>query len=289
MPTELARPFEGAQTHWTYTPSRPRSDIVWRRWIARCKRTTPPIWRTLKAPASSRRWLMYFVFAPNGQLTAQHRFTLERIAGEGVSLMIVCACPPDAPVLRALEPQCDALCWKALNGYDFSAYAVGLTVLARACPGADVLVFNDSMLGPFAPLAPFLDQAPWRLTGLTASALEENHLQSFTFIVRGLDEAFLQALSPVISTAWSYNASDPVILMQETLFARVAHQRGITVGAYWYTDGTQWKDLSLNRPQQLIEAGFPFIKRSLFEKFATAFQRPEDMRALLERVGHPVV
>jgi lipopolysaccharide biosynthesis protein len=290
MPTELARPFDGAQTYWSYTPSRPSLRTVMRRWVARCKRIGPPAWRLLKVPSKGSRWIMYFVFAPQGQLTAHHRYTLEQLAKEDVSLMIVCACPPSSPVLQTLDAQCDALCWKAPEGYDFSAYAVGLTVLARDCPGADVLVLNDSMLGPFAPLAPFLDQAPWRLTGLTASALsEENHLQSFAFIVRGLDETFLQALSPTISTEWSYDSAEPVILLQETQFARVAHQRGITVGSYWYTDGSQWNDLCLNRPQQLIEAGFPFIKRSLFEKFATTFQKPEDMRALLERVGHPAV
>jgi lipopolysaccharide biosynthesis protein len=229
---------------------------------------------------------MYFMYLPAGQISAQHRFTLERLAAEDARLLIVCACPPDHPVLEELARACDALCWKALDGYDFSAYAIGLTELARHAPGSDVLVLNDSMLGPFAPLSPFIDLASWRLTGLSASALEENHLQSFAFIVQKLDAAFLRAVAPVLSTEWSYNASGPVILLQETRLARVASHH-MSVGAFWYTDGAQFLDLSLNCPEQMLEAGFPLLKRSLFGKFARNFQDPLAMQALLERLGHP--
>jgi len=229
---------------------------------------------------------MYFMFLPQGQLTIQHRFTLDRLAKEDARLMIVCACPPQHSVLAELREQCDALCWKALNGYDFSAYAVGLAELARHAPGSDVMVLNDSMLGPFTPLVPFMEQAPWRLTGLTASALAENHLQSYAFIVRQLDAQFLHAVSPALSTRWSYDTGNGVILQQETRLALVAC-RHMSVGAYWYTDGSQYLDLCLNCPEQMLEAGFPLLKRSLFDKFARGFQEPATMRALLLRLGHP--
>lgn len=231
---------------------------------------------------------MYFMFLPQGQLSAQHRFTLDRLAAEDARLMIVCSCPPDHLVLTELQERCDALCWKALNGYDFSAYAVGLTELARYASGSDVLVLNDSMLGPFAPLVPFMEQAPWRLTGLSANALAENHLQSFAFIVRQLDAQFLQAVTEVLSTEWSYDNSNAVILLQETRLARVA-SRHMSVGAFWYTDGSQHLDLCLNCPEQMLEAGFPLLKRSLFDKFVRRFQEPAAMQQLLIRLGHPAM
>ena len=286
MPTELVRPFPGVQTNWTYIPSRPRWDIVMRRWPARWTRQVAPAWKMLAPPATTGQWLLYFMFLPDGQLSLQHRFTLERLAKEDARLMIVCACPPDHPVLADIKNQCEALYWKALNGFDFSAYAVGLTELARHAPGSDVLILNDSMLGPFAPLTPFIEQAPWRLSGLSASSLEENHLQSFAFIVRQLDAEFLQAVAPVISTEWCFDASDPVILLQETRLARVASHL-MTVGAFWYTDGSRYQDLCLNCPEQMLDAGFPLLKRSLFGKFADRFQDPATMHALLRRIGHP--
>jgi putative colanic acid biosynthesis UDP-glucose lipid carrier transferase len=286
MPTEIARPFPGVETHWTYVPSRPRWDIVWRRWPARMARQDAPEWKLLTPPATTGRWLLYFMFLPHGQLSPQHRFTLERLAAEDARLMIVCACPPDHPVLSELKNHCDALCWKAVKGFDFSAYAIGLTVLAQHASGSDVLVLNDSMLGPFSPLVPFMEQARWRLSGLSASALEENHLQSFAFIVRQLNADVLKAIAPVMSTKWCYDTSGPVILLQETLLARVANHH-VSVGAFWYTDGSRYQDLCLNCPEQMLDAGFPLLKRSLFGKFASGFQDPSAMQALLRRLGHP--
>ena len=231
---------------------------------------------------------MYFMFLPQGQLSAHHRFTLDRLVAEDARLMIVCACPPDHVVLTELQQRCDSLYWKALNGYDFSAYALGLSELAQHASGSDVLVLNDSMLGPFAPLVPFMEQAPWRLTGFSASALAENHLQSFAFIVRQLDAHFLQAVKNVLSTEWSYDNSNAVILLQETRLARVA-SRHMSVGAYWYTDGSQHLDLSLNCPEQMLNTGFPLLKRSLFNKFAGVFQDPTTMRSLLMHLDHPAI
>lgn len=288
MPTELVRPFSGAQTLWTYVPSPPRWDTVLRRLPARLTRQHAPAWKLLSPPSTTGRWLLYFMYLPQGQLSPHHRFTLERLVKEDLQLLIVCACPPDHPVLTELRDRCDALYWKAVEGFDFSAYAIGLTELARLAPGSDVLVLNDSMLGPFSPLAPFIDQAPWRLSGLSASSLEENHLQSFAFIVRQLNAEFLQAVAPAISTDWCYDAIDPVILLQETRLARVASQH-MTVGAFWYTDGSRYLDLSLNCPEQLLDAGFPLLKRSLFGKFASDFQDPSAMQALLQQLGHPEI
>lgn len=286
MLTELVRSFPGARTNWSYAPSRTKWETRWRRWPARLTRRKAPAWKMLKPPAVKGRWLLYFMFLPQGQITPQHRFTLERLAAEDASLMIVCACPPDHAVLFELEQRCDALYWKDLEGFDFSAYAIGLTELAQRVPDSDVLVLNDSVLGPFAPLTPFMDQAPWRLTGLTANALSENHLQSFAFIVRQINMDFIQAVAPAMSTAWCYNEIGPVIFLQETRLARVA-SRHMTVGAFWYTDGSQYLDLCLNCPEQMLDAGFPLLKRSLVGKFAGAFQDRAAMQGLLQRLGHP--
>ncbi|MEZ5645337.1 MAG: hypothetical protein R3E94_13305 [Burkholderiaceae bacterium] len=290
MPTELVRPLPGAQTFWTYAPSRPQWKYVPSRWLGRFKRTRGPDWHPVKAPASTQagpsRWLLYFVFLPDGQLTPQHRFTLARLRAEDAHLMVVCACPPGHPVLDELDPHCDALCWKATAGYDFSAYAIGLHVLARHCPGTDVLVMNDSMLGPFRPLMPFMAAARWDLTGFAASAAIENHVQSYAFIVRRLDAAGLGALSPVLSLRWTYPDRDQAIELQETRLAHVA-SRHMPVGAFWFADGTRYRDLSLQAPAAMIEAGFPFLKRSLFGVFEGRFQDPVEMRSLLQRMGHP--
>ena len=61
-----------------------------------------------------------------------------------------------------------------------------------------------------------------------------------------------------------------------------------TVGSYWFTTDTAPSDLCLGWPQELLAAGFPFLKRSLTGKFMGAFARTEDMQALLQRLNHPI-
>ncbi len=203
--------------------------------------------------------------------------------------MLICACPAGYPVLDELRTRCDALYWKAFLSYDFSADALGLSELARLSPGADVLIMNDSVFGPFAPLKPFIDAAPWRVTGFTANATsmtEENHFQSYVFIVKNLQMAVLEAAGTSISTAWAYDKIVSVILLQESRLARML-ARHFDVGAYWCGIRRDKADLCLFLPRELIEAGFPFLKRSLLGKFATRFQNPEEMKALLESLGHP--
>lgn len=70
---------------------------------------------------------------------------LQRPASEDTDLLVICACPENHAVLEELKPLCDALYWKAEQGWDFSAYALGLSELARLSPGADVLAMNDSL------------------------------------------------------------------------------------------------------------------------------------------------
>jgi lipopolysaccharide biosynthesis protein len=286
MLTELVTPIPGVQTNWSYVPSRPGLDIVWRRWRARRGKQAGPAWSAVVPATKQQRWLVYFVFAADGKLDAGHLFTLDRLAQEEASLMVVCACPEAHPVLQELQSRSDALYWKAITGWDYSAYAIALSELVRVSPGSDVLVLNDSVFGPFRPLVPFMDAAPWRLAGFTGNAGKENHIQSYAFMVKSIDGEVMDTLAPVMSTQWSYNAADPVILLQETLMARVAHER-LGVGSYFFTDGSRYEDLCLNCPEQLIDAGFPFLKRSLLGKFAGVFHERHRMQALLRRQGHP--
>lgn len=284
----LVRPIPGVYTYWTYRPSYPGLKTMLRRVPARWSKCPFPASTVITVPRAKGAWVLYFMFLPEGALTHAHRFTLDRLASERANVMIVCACPKGHPVLTELRDRSDALCWKELDGYDFSGYSVGLHALALHCPGSDVFILNDSMLGPFFPLTPFIEQAPWRLTGLSANALEENHLQSFAMVVRQLDAQFLEDVSQVITTKWCHNGAMHVILQQETRLARVANQ-SMSVGAYWYTDGARYKDLTLFCPEQLVEAGFPLVKKSLFGKFEGVFQPPAAMQALLERLGHPQI
>jgi hypothetical protein len=228
---------------------------------------------------------MLFIYLPDGQLKPAHRFTLERLRVLDRSLMIVCATPRPEDVPPEVLATADAVFWKGLDGFDFSAYAIGLNAIVDGSSRADVFVLNDSVLGPFGDLASLLDRAPWELTGFTASPQFENHIQSYAFLFRDLTRQRLRRLREIFSMAFCYDEITTVVACMETCFARVA-SRSMTVGAYWHgpDDGT---DPTVEHGLQLLSQGYPFMKRSLLGKHHDRVDEALVTKALVD-LGHPV-
>jgi len=246
----------------------------------------PPAWRKIKAIRPARKWVAYFMYAPDGALSPAHRFTLSRLRELGICVLVVCASPDPAHLPPDLDGYCDALYWKDLPGYDFSAYTLALQQISRHSPGADVLVLNDSVFGPFSDLKGLLDHPRWDLTGFTASNQITNHIQSYAFILRKVTRLRMARLAPVFFPFASISDPHAVIRLQETRLARVA-ARSMTVGALWFGDAGEVKDPTLVRPLELVDAGFPFLKRSLIGKHAAFIER-DRVLARLAQLGHPI-
>ena len=285
---EVVGAVSGLQTFWDFTPSEPALSIRLTRLRGRLfNRFLRPDHQIIKPVTEQDNWLVYFVFAPDGQISASHRFTLSRLKDTGYPLFVICAAPAPQHVPHELTSFSDALCWKGMDGYDYSAYTLALETVAQHSAHANVMIMNDSMFGPFTDLRPFLGQAPWDLTGFTSSSLYENHLQSYAFILRNVNRAALQNLPQIFPSTFAYSHPNYVIKCQELAMARIT-ARHLSVGAYWHADGNRVQDACLNKPFELLEAGFPFMKKSLLGKFQI-FQNPEVARGWLARFGHPLV
>ena len=279
---------DGLIQHWDFVPGRPSKRLwlsTWWRSVVGMRRS--PQHSEMKAVCPHPAWMMYFIFAPDGRLDAGHEFTLARLREMGLPLLVICAAPSPQAVPQCLHDMSDALYWKALSGYDFSAYSLGLHAIATGSPGATVCVMNDSVFGPFCDIRPFIDAARWDLSGFTASSLFVPHIQSYAFILRGVEPQRLASLRRVLPTRIAFNCGSDVVMHQELEFASAA-ARQMSVGAFWFSPDTERvADPTLMRPLELVEAGFPFVKRSLIGKHAR-FQNPQSVRALLRRLGHPV-
>lgn len=278
---------QGLISNWSFVPSDGSLSLrVQRFFRTRFRRRPVPEHRILKPATQRRAWIAYFVFAPDGRLTPSHRFTLERLRAIDAGLLVVCACRKAEDVPADILTIADAVCWKALSGYDFSAYSLALRMLSTTSEGATVLVMNDSIVGPFVDLTPFIANSPWDLTGMTASSLVENHLQSYAFVVRELTASRMEHLGAVFPETYAYDESFDVIVCQETYFARAAMAH-MSVGAYWFAPN-EVPDPTLNLPLPLLDAGFPFMKKSLFGKHSK-FQSGAhaDLHARLQGYGHP--
>lgn len=272
---------------WSYRPSRIGYYTRYLRMSAALgRRCAPPASELLVAPFPAPGWNLYFMYLPDGRIRPAHRYTLERLRSDGDRLLVVFAAPErDAALERELVTLSDALIWKALDGFDFSAYALGLAAVARFSPGASLFVMNDSVLGPFGDAAALLAASSWELAGLTASNRIENHLQSYAFRLSSVTEETLAALRPVLSTQTAYDAYRDVIYCQETRLSRIA-ARTLSVGALWYT-AHPMGDPSIYAAATLLDEGFPVIKRKLLGEHRTLCPT-DQVRTILRRHGHPL-
>ncbi len=235
------------------------------------------------APANGAGpWALYFAFAPDGRALGQHRFTMTRLREQGFRILLVVACNglPDANFMSA-----DAVIRKELNGFDFSGYAIGLDHLADTVGRTDVLVLNDSVFGPFADMRTFFARTPFRMTGFTASYAVEPHLQSYAFLIRDFDRAYMEGLRPVMWRRFACSHHGGVAFLQETRLGRIAARMG-SVGSVW-TPSDPIYDLTMSDPLGLLAAGYPFLKRSVIGKFSDGFDSDAMIAALTAR-DHPI-
>jgi hypothetical protein len=296
------------QRNWHFVRSTPTLRTRLIRIAAGFRSAEFPAYRVVRPVTPAIRWNCLFLFCPSGALDAVQAVSLREARKLRGALLIIVALPSGrtAPSELAIA---DALVEKDLAGFDFSAYRIALALVAEHSPKALVYLQNDSVFGPVVALDPMIEAAPWDLTGFIANPVLENHISSFAFVVRAVTPARLAALSPALPARRSYDRFTDVVAMQETRLARIA-ARHMSVGAYWnIIDAPPEPSLSgsisrrllrrsisvpldlradpmLGIPLQLHRQGFPFIKRSLFSKFAGSVDAQE-IAAMLRDQGWP--
>lgn len=244
-----------------------------------------PAFRILKAVYPQPRWLVYFIYAPAGSLSPSHYYTMSRLRDSGISLLVVCAAKTPLGVPSDVHKFADALIWKSLSGFDFSAYKLALSVIGKKSPHSDVYVQNDSVFGPFNDFQGDFENLEWGLTGYTASCEESNHIQSYAFFMRDVCPLTVTKLSTIFFPLVAFNRFHDVVVLQELRFSRVA-ARHMRVGAFWYEQDKTVNPV-LVKPFELIDAGFPFLKKALLGKNAE-FQRIDEVKTRLYELNHPV-
>lgn len=277
---------DGVVRMWDFSPSYcPRWLLRRRLEYAITGWCPPPPYRVLLPARTRSNWYIYFLYCPDGSLTRSQIFTLRRIRDLNFPLLAICAAPLNAAVPGELRACADALIMKGLRGYDFSAYTIAMHHLAEVSPGADVILMNDSVFGPFYDIRPFIVAAKWDLAGFCSSAEIENHIQSFAFIVRSLSLGRIKDFGRIFRRLYCFNSFGAVVHLQETLLARIAFRK-LKVGSFWHDASGMTRNLTLDIPLQLLNEGFPFIKRSLLGKHHSK-QDISLMREALSCLNHP--
>lgn len=150
-------------------------------------------------------------------------------------------------------------------GYDFGSWAVAFDLFPEILNADEVLLTNDSLLGPFDDISELISKlrnSKFDVTGITDNSQLQYHIQSYMV---HLKRAALQNLNTInlLKSVVHLGLKNDVILKYELGLTRIAQLSGLFVGAIfpWNLITTPEKNPSLAGWQRLIELGFPFLKR----------------------------
>ncbi len=219
-------------------------------------------------------WVCYLAFAPNGFLQPRHKFTISRLKDSGFNVLLVFSCVDRAQchALSSTLEEVDGLVWKDIPGFDFSAYYLGCRHLVRVFSTVDLVLLNDSVLGPVTDLLPIMQSSPWEVTGMTSALSVECHIQSYCVVFKAFDAQSLECLSRLVSESLCFNTHSHVCFHQETALARV-FSTNYSVGSLVQPATIEEQQFNLGNPEGLLQIGFPFLKASLFGKFQQVFDQ----------------
>ncbi len=189
----------------------------------------------------------------------------------GVAVLVVAARDP----WRRLRPPDDlpddvAIVRRPNVGYDFGSWSAVLTTWPEVAAKDLVVLMNDSLVGPLGPLDDLLariEASSADVWGPTRGLHPCPHLQSYLLAFRrgvlGREplRGFFAGIEPQAS-------KQAVIDTYEIGLGRVLGEHGVTTEAGW-THEELGLPPSVNATftgwRQLLDAGFPFVKRSLLE------------------------
>jgi hypothetical protein len=160
----------------------------WREWRA-------PASRILRdavgyVPAGGRAVCLYASFAESGRVTEMVLRQLEEYTLLGFDVVFVTT-SRDIPLedWEAVRARCTLVLQRRNYGLDFGSWSdAAREVRDRILDAEELLVTNDSLLGPIRPLAPVfatLRSGGDGLFGLTESLQHAVHLQSYLLLARG--------------------------------------------------------------------------------------------------------
>jgi hypothetical protein len=184
-------------------PARTLAVQSWRRGISKVAfwlaagDTAPRIRETFDGTVPlGARICVFAHYDRHGEVWPHTRRYLEALAEAGFSIILVSNSPTlTSDSITWLRARCARILLRENRGYDFGAYRDGLLQVGRE-PGrcSILLIANDSVYAPLAPLGPFLDRMDFThadVWSATDSWQHRYHLQSYLIAFSGAAMASL--------------------------------------------------------------------------------------------------
>ncbi len=216
-------------------------------------------------------------FAVIAQYSTVAKFTeslnryIQSLLANSYAVIVVSAC--EDPSLLQIPEDVEAkitLIRKPNIGYDFGSWATALHTFPELLKKTNLILTNDSLIGPFDSISNLLtdlENSKFDLTGITDSTQMHYHLQSY--LIHFKPKAInCQNLISFILSVNHYSLKNDVILKYELGLTRTAQLSGIFVGAIfpWNLIVQPDRNPSLLGWERLIDLGFPFLKREAVRK-----------------------
>ncbi|MEI2776737.1 MAG: glycosyltransferase [Tetrasphaera sp.] len=191
-------------------------------------------------------------------------------AAAGLSVLIVAASDPWRRLRVAEVPAGVAVVRRPNAGYDFGSWSAALAAYPILAGKDLVVLTNDSLLGPFGPLDDLvarIDRAQTDVWGPTEYAFPRRYVQSYFLAFRG-GVLQHQPVRDFFATVRPQRSKLDVIHTYEVGLAGVLDAAGLSYAAEWTAaslglpEGT---NVCIDGWRQLLDAGFPFVKRTLIE------------------------
>jgi hypothetical protein len=200
---------------------------------------------------------------------------LTQLADGGYRCIVSSSCEAPEPLeWPGALPEGTVVLRRPNLGYDFGSWTVALDQFPQVAALDHVIITNDSMVGPFAPIAPLLadfESSPVDVWSLTDSYQLGHHMQSF----------FVGFRRGVLAEAPLRQFFRRVRVEPEKMDVVRRYEVGLTEtclrGAYAMTTRFRSQDLGIGTEnptlagwQRLLARGFPFVKRTLVNDPSTA-------------------
>ncbi|MFB9732041.1 glycosyltransferase [Ornithinimicrobium kibberense] len=213
-------------------------------------------------------------------------------AAAGLGVLVLAARDPWHRVTPPDLPEGVAVARRPNTGYDFGSWAAALRLWPQVAAKDLVVLTNDSLVGPLGPVEPLLTRVGrstadvWAATSASAPA---DHPQSFFLAFRNgsLEHPGLRDFFPAVRPQRSKR---DVVTTYEIGLTHVIDKAGLS-------RETGWSQADLGLPpstvvpfggwRELVEAGFPFVKRVLLTGPQFAAARPAVERVVRERLVQP--
>lgn len=234
------------------------------------------------APAMRGDVCFFVSYSPRPELKRHVRAHIDHLLRAGVQVVLLLntdLAPEQVQIEPAMLGGLSGVCVRENVGFDFAAWAHLYSLCADQVSGwTRLFLVNDSIVGPlnvadFDRVMQRVRMSTADVVGLTESQSPLRHVQSF-FLVFSPRALRHPAVQQVFRRMLSLPSKGQVIDVYETRLTQRLTDEGLRCEALFppLSDDPHSSNDTSFRWEQLIRAGFPYIKTSILDRFAGSAQ-----------------